>query len=114
MRGFTKIVVAALATASAFVSVAPPSEAATVRRHLHCAIGASITLPGLILIGPITSTPFVITNQWSFDIPKNTTYTLSVGHHSWTVKNSQVLGAGQSFAVNTNYTDGTCVVSVPG
>ncbi|HVY19462.1 MAG TPA: hypothetical protein VHA70_05200 [Bauldia sp.] len=113
MHSFRKIVAATLLATATLPLIAPPSEAATVRRHLHCSIGATINLPALL--GPaISSTPFIVTNQWSFDIPKNTTYTLRVGNKSWTVKNKNALGAGQSFATNTSYTSGACDVSVPG
>ncbi|MEJ0012495.1 MAG: hypothetical protein WDM94_07695 [Bauldia sp.] len=114
MNGFTKIVAVALLAATTVPLIAAPSEAATVRRHLHCSIGASVSLPGLFILGNVTATPFVVTNQWSFAIPANTTYTLSVGSHSWTVKNKNALAAGASFGTNTNYTSGACNVSVPG
>ncbi len=114
MLGFTKILTAASLAAATLSLIAPPSDAATVRRHLHCAIGASITLPSLF--GPgITSTPFVITNQWTWlTIPANTTYSLRVGNKSWTVKNKNALGPNESFTVASLAPSGQCDANVPG
>jgi len=115
MRGFTKSLAALLLVAASLPLIAPSAEAATkVRRHLHCAIGPSITLPGFF--GPgVTNIPFVITNQWTWlTIPANTTYSLRVGNTTWAVKNQNSLGPGENFTVSSPVPSGQCDATVPG
>ena len=113
MRNLTKIVASA-ALAATLPVLASSSDAATVRRHLTCSVGSTITLPNLPLVGSISSTPFVITNKWAMTIPANTTYTMRLDRKVWTVKYKNALGQGESFAVNSPAASGQCDVSVPG
>jgi hypothetical protein len=114
---FKNILVAAAVLGT--IAVALPVDTAsaqTVRRHLHCNIGAALEFPGL-LVGPISLGKVIVaTNNWSFAIPKGTKFTVRVGNSSkTTVFTSKVaLAPGAQMLVGTTPSGSTCDVHIPG
>ena len=59
-------------------------------------------------------TAIVITNNWSFTIPKGTTYTITADRRSSSYKSRSALGPGRTLTVGGYGPVSTCNVSVPG
>jgi hypothetical protein len=77
--------------------LAQPADAATVRRHLHCATVAGGT--SIQILVPVTLPGMAsITNNWNTPIAAGTAITLTVaGHPPETFYLGQEVGAGASF-----------------
>ncbi len=105
------VVVSAMAIACLVTTIA--SSDAAVRRHLRCVASTGLGLaPPFDQVG---AGGVRITNQWSFTIPANTTYTVRVGRNPlFRVKRAQALGPGQSFLISSGTGAGRCMATVPG